>query len=275
MIGWTLVLVVVAVLLFTSPPRGRRMAGGLTADPPTSEALLRQKDRRPRLWWAATALAPLGLVVAYSLGGMRAVAVTTALLIIAATVARLSVQDLRARRVARARTDVAHACSVLASQIRVGRVPAEALHSAASDCPVLADASRVQDLGGDVSTAWRITSRRPGHAGLRDLARAWQMSSQTGAPLARSLEQVSEALTAEVALRTVVAGELAASRATGKIMAALPFLGLGMGYLLGGDPLHFLLSNAYGWACLVGGIALAAAGVLWIDWLSRLAAEQG
>jgi tight adherence protein B len=272
MIGGSLALVFLAVLLFISPPSGTRMAERLAADVSTSAPL---RTERRRLWWVWSVLALLALAAAYALGDLRAVAVVTALLIIVATVARLSVQDFRGRRVARARTEVAHACSVLASQIRVGRVPAEALHSAAVDCPVLADASRVQDLGGDVSTAWRVTSTRPGHAGLGDLARAWQMSSQTGAPLARSLEQVSEALTAEVALRTVVAGELAASRATGKIMAALPFLGLGMGYLLGGDPLHFLLSNPYGWTCLVVGVALAAAGVLWIDWLSRLAAEQG
>jgi tight adherence protein B len=56
-------------------------------------------------------------------------------------------------------------------------------------------------------------------------------------------------------------------------MAVLPFCGLGMGYLLGGDPLHFLLSSPYGSACLVLGVALAAGGVLWIDRLSRLAEE--
>jgi tight adherence protein B len=163
---------------------------------------------------------------------------------------------------------------VLASQVRVGRVPAEALRTAAEDCPVLATASIIQDLGGDAPAAWRHRSRQPGHAGLADLARAWQVSTRTGAPLAQSLEQVAEALSADQALRMVVAGELAATRATGKIMAALPFCGLGMGYLIGGDPLRFLLDSPYGWACLVLGVSLAVAGVLWIDWLARRAAEQ-
>ncbi|HEX8510882.1 MAG TPA: type II secretion system protein, partial [Propionibacteriaceae bacterium] len=85
----------------------------------------------------------------------------------------------------------------------------------------------------------------------------------------------SEALSADVAARAVIAGELAAPRATGKIMAVLPLCGLGMGYLLGGDPGGYLLSSPWGWGCLVGGVTLAAAGVLWIDKLARLDDEQG
>jgi tight adherence protein B len=113
----------------------------------------------------------------------------------------------------------------------------------------------------------------PGHGGLADLARAWRVSADTGSPLAHSLEQVSDALTADLALRTVVAGELSAPRATGKIMAVLPFFGLGMGYLLGGDPVAYLLSSPWGWGCLVVGVGLASAGVLWIDRLAHVATE--
>jgi tight adherence protein B len=207
--------------------------------------------------------------------GASAAVVETAVLILAATSLSMSLQFFRTRKASRARVEVAHACSTLASQIRVGRVPAEALDGAAADCPVLGDASRAQALGGDVTTVWRSSSTAPGHGGLLDLARAWQVSKETGAPLAQSLEQVSDALNADQSLRTVVAGELAAPRATGKIMAALPLVGMGMGYLLGGNPIHFLLSSPYGWGCLVLGVALAAAGVLWIDRLARQAEDHG
>ena len=274
-----LALVVLSVLLYTSPAPARAVASRLAtatgaeiADQPAHQrAFLRSR----RVWWLGSTLGVTSIVVAYRLDGLRAVAVTTAGLLVLATASRLAGQDVSRRRAERSRVAVAHACGVLASQVRVGRVPAEALSSAAEDCPVLADASRAQDLGGDVTVVWRDASSRPGQRGLEDLARAWSVSSNTGAPLAHGLEQVVDALTADVALRAVVAGELSAPRATGKIMAVLPLCGLGMGYLLGGDPLDFLLSNPYGWGCLVVGVGLAAAGVLWIDALSRRAGEEG
>lgn len=267
-------LVVLAVLLFIPPAESRLVGARLAAIDEALEVDLGGSGRRS--WgWVGLGVGLGVLFLCYRLGRLPAVAAGVASLIVIATSARLLLQDRSLRRAAQLRVLVAHACNVLASQIRVGRVPAEALTSAACDCPVLADAARVQDMGGDVTTVWRTAATQPGQAGLADLARAWQVSARTGAPLAHSLEQVAAALTADVALRAVIAGELAAPRATGKIMAVLPLCGLGMGYLLGGDPLHFLLSSPIGWGCLVFGASLAAAGVLWIDHLSRLAGEQG
>jgi len=274
MIVWSLSLVVLAVLLFTTPPQAQLLAGRLDRGTQVAETKPDHAVGLRRLWSLGATSVAAALTLAHSLRGMPGLVVGTAVLIVLGTCARLGWQSLAGRRASRARVEVAHACAVLASQLRVGRVQAEALRSAAADCPVLADGSRAQDLGGGVTAAWRERSFRPGHAGLADLARAWDVSARTGAPLARSLEQVADALTADVALRAVVAGELAAPRATGKIMAVLPFCGLGMGYLLGGQPLQFMLSSRYGWGCLLGGVLLAAAGVLWIDRLARRAAEQ-
>jgi tight adherence protein B len=268
------VLAVASALLATGAAPGRRW-GPRLVDPPERPHVVATAAPATRWrWWLGGASGLLGLVAVHRLAGAAAAAVSAAVLITFATCARLGGHHLGTRRGSRARVEVAHACSVLASQIRVGRIPAEALRSAADDCPVLAEASRAQELGGDVTAVWRAQARQPGHTGLLDLARAWQVSARTGAPLSESLDQVSVALAADVALRSVVAGELSAPRATGKIMAVLPFCGLGMGYLLGGDPVHFLLASGYGWTCLVLGVSLAAAGVLWIDRLSRVAAEQ-
>jgi tight adherence protein B len=267
--------VVAAVLLWTAPAKTRDGRDRLISDVQEDRPGDRTGGRRRWPWLAGLGAAVSGLAVAQVVGGSATAAVLAAALIACATAVRLALAALGLRRAARARVEVAHACTVLASQIRVGRVPAEALSSAAVDCPVLAEASRAHELGGDPATVWGVGAARPGHRGLGDLARAWQVSQQTGAPLAHSLEQVSVALAADVALRAMIAGELSATRATGKIMAVLPFCGLGMGYLLGGDPVHFLLSSPYGWCCLVGGVTLACAGVLWIDSLSQLAEEQG
>lgn len=268
-------LVTATVLLGVRPAPARRAAHGL-ADQPAPAWREGRRAGHSRAWWVAGfAGAAIGLASLLLWVGSSAAVVATAGLIVVSCCLRLSLCSLADRRAGAARVGVAHACSVLAAQIRVGRVPAEALHGAADDCPVLVEASRAQDLGGEVTVVWAEQSALPGHGGLSDLARAWRVSTATGAPLAHSLEQVSAALAADVALRAVVAGELAAPRATGKIMAVLPLCGLGMGYFLGGDPVEFLLSSHWGWGCLIGGAALAAAGVLWIDKLARLAGDQG
>ena len=92
--------------------------------------------------------------------------------------------------------------------------------------------------------------------------------------MAAALERVTANLADDHALAATVAAELAGPRATGKIMAVLPACGLALGYALGGDPVGFLLSGTLGWACLVGGVALAATGVLWVERLARRAAGE-
>jgi tight adherence protein B len=72
-------------------------------------------------------------------------------------------------------------------------------------------------------------------------------------------------------VRRVVNSELAAARATSKVMAALPPCGIAIGYLLGGDPARWLLVRPAGWTCLLTGILLACAGVLWIEALAQRA----
>jgi len=207
--------------------------------------------------------------------GVRGAVLGAALAIAGGTVVRIAVLHASDRRAQRARSDVARACGILASYVRVGQVPAEALVLVATECPVLAEAAAVQQIGGNVPDALRSRSSHPGHTGLLDLARAWQVSSSTGAPMAPALEEVASGLAADESLRSVVSAELAAPRSTGKLMAVLPLVGVGLGYLLGGRPLEWLVAGPAGWACLLLGLLLAAAGVLWIERLARAAAAGG
>lgn len=221
----------------------------------------------------------VGVVALVVLGGLldgaRGGVVGAALAVAAGTVLRLVVLHAGDRRAVRARTEVARACGVLASYVRVGQVPAEALVLVAADCPVLAEAAAVQQIGGDVPGALRARAAQPGHGGLLDLARAWQVTSSSGAPMAPALEEVASGLASDEALRSVVSAELAAPRSTGKLMAVLPLVGVGLGYLLGGRPLEWLVAGPVGWGCLLLGLLLAAAGVLWIEGLARAAAAGG
>jgi tight adherence protein B len=227
-------------------------------------------------WPMLGAVACAGLLVASGgmLDGARGGVLGMALVVICGTVAGLSRQRRRRRSALRARVEVARACAALGAQLRVGQVPSQALAVAAADCAVLHEARDAQDLGGDVTRVWRSQARRPGCAGLLDLARAWEVSSRSGAPMSAVLEHVAEGLAADQSLRAVVAGELSAPRATGKVMAALPGCGIGLGYLLGGEPVGWLLAGPLGWGCLLGGVVLACLGVLWIEALANRAAAQ-
>ncbi|BAK38000.1 hypothetical protein MLP_49860 [Microlunatus phosphovorus NM-1] len=263
MIGLTLLCSAAAAWLWIGPAdpvRGRL----------DQSASRRRRRARPWLRWAALGFAGLTVVVGAALiAGPAAAAVAFAVLIALGAAGRLFALGRRTRREHAIRAEVAQACSVIANQVRVGRIPAEALTLAAADAPVLAVTARVHRNGGDVVAALLEEAQQPGCAGLRDLARAWQVGTRTGAPMAELLDQVAHALRSDQSVERTVAAELAGPRATGRVMAALPLCGIGLGYLLGGDPLGFLVGGPFGWACLVLGAILAACGVLWIEWLAR------
>lgn len=176
---------------------------------------------------------------------------------------------LRERSADKARAEVTRAASVIAGLLRVGMIPEQALRMAAEECAVIADASHALDVGADAGPALRAASERPGHAGLLTLARAWELCRLTGAPVAPVIDRVAESMRADHKTQSTVSAELAAPRATGQLMAFLPVIGIGMGYMVGGDPIDFLTSTVPGLACLIVGVGLACCGVLWTERLAR------
>ena len=263
MIGVALAAAIITAVLACVPP-GQRLRRRL--DP----AVGRTGVSVPTRPLAFAAIGALALAVGGTVWGGRGVALTLSSLLVSATVIGVGRSMILERRSATGRTEVAHACQVLARLVSAGQTPAEALQTAAEDCPVLVEAASLQRIGGDPVTAWRTGAQRPGQTGLRALSRAWQVSRASGAAMARPLGDVAAALRAERALANVVQSELSAPRATGRLMALLPVAGLGLGFLIGGDPIAFLLDQWIGQLCLVVGIALACAGVMWVD---RLAAQ--
>jgi tight adherence protein B len=268
-----------AAWLAVPPPAARSLESRLASPAPTPvvDAGFEAGPGWRRSWTVAASLIILLVLIiaAVCSGEARGVVLASAGLLAAVTAGRLIVSARRRRSTLRARADVAQACTVLASYLRVGQVPSAALAIAAADCDVLREGHRAHTLGGDVVTVWRHQARRRGHIGLLELARAWQVSVETGAPMSSMLDQVASSLSADQSLMGVVNSELAAARATSKVMAALPLCGIGLGYLLGGDPADWLLAGPAGWACLLSGVLLACAGVLWIEALARRAGPEG
>ncbi|MGO4192822.1 type II secretion system F family protein [Arthrobacter sp. YAF17] len=103
------------------------------------------------------------------------------------------------------------------------------------------------------------------------LAACFDVAEATGCPLADVLTRFAAQLEAEDDAEGARQTALAGPRATVRLLTWLPFLGLGLGLLLGVDPVEVLLANPWGVAALVAGLALTAAGRFWSARLVRAA----
>lgn len=98
---------------------------------------------------------------------------------------------------------------------------------------------------------------------LHDLQLSLRMSESAGAPLATSLERAAEHAEERIDALLGRQSALAAPRATGRILSWLPLLGLGLGVLMGSDPVGVLTGSILGALTGVLGLGLAFAGRRW------------
>ncbi|SER94739.1 tight adherence protein B [Propionibacterium cyclohexanicum] len=245
-------------------------SGGLRHSAPTPGGARRPGQRRVLsvLVLVSAALAVLALVAPDLLAWAVACG---------AVVSTLAWSGMRHRQEGRARRNadlVARACEVLAAQLQIGRTPSQALATAAQDCELLAGCVSAQRVGADVADALTAASRQPGAQGLASLARTWRLCERTGSRLSPAAQGVSEAVAAETQLQSEIAAELAVPRATGKLLAMLPVVGLAMGFMAGGDPVAFLTSTAVGKGCLVAAVLCACAGLVWTEAIAFRAGRE-
>lgn len=191
--------------------------------------------------------------------GCLAVAGVAALLRLRGSAARAAVVADRVRET----------CEALADDLAAGASTERTLARAGADWPDLEPVLAAHRLGLDVPRAWRELADRPGAAGLRLVAAAWQVSGRTGQGLASALRRVATDLRAADASRRVVDSELASARATGRLVAGLPVLAWLMGSGSDQHPVAWLLDGPAGWLCLVLGGSLLLLGLAWIELLAR------
>jgi tight adherence protein B len=178
----------------------------------------------------------------------------------------------------RERAGAAEALAVLASELRAGRMPADALGAAAGVATgalsgTLSAAATGATFGADPGGALlRAAEGSAVPEMLRGLAACWQVCSATGSSLAAAVDRLADALRAERAQRLAVEAELAGPRATAGLLALLPAAGVALAAGLGARPVHVLLHTALGLACLSVGIGLDLLG-LW--WTGRIVAAAG
>ncbi|MCG5215237.1 type II secretion system F family protein [Streptosporangium soli] len=176
------------------------------------------------------------------------------------------------------RTASVELCHGLSAELAAGRTPAEALTRAARevdfpDPPAMRAVLGAARDGGDVSAAMIAAAPERGGDGLRRLAACWQVSIRTGAALSVLVDRVGGTLRAAESHRHEVAAQLAGPRASARLLAALPLLGLLLAAALGMRPLHFLFGSPAGLACLLLGVSLDVCGLWWTNRLMTRAQE--
>lgn len=243
------------------------------ASPPGGGHLASAAGRGRALATGGTAIVVL-LAVLPVLGAAGAVVA-----VVLGLVARRSAAA-RKRRQARdgERAGAGEALTVLASELRAGRVPAAALQSASSVAVgsfavTLLSAARSGGLGVDPAASLRAGADLGDVPEvLRGLAACWQVCGSTGSSLAVAVESLAESVHAERDQQLSVEAELAGPRATAALLAGLPLLGIGLAAAMGAHPLTVLLHTVPGGVCLLTGVGLDLTG-LW--WTGRLVARAG
>ncbi len=168
------------------------------------------------------------------------------------------------KAVSKQRDQTLGAISVLASELTAGHSPETSLINVGSQVWPLAYTAA--GAGSDTTAAFTLDARaRPE---LRSLAACWHVGLNSGAGLGASISQLYIALRAQQEVRAHLEAELAGPRATAVTLGFLPVIGIGLGYILGAEPVTWFFSGLLGLGTLMIGIALTLSG-LW--WTSRIA----
>jgi tight adherence protein B len=176
---------------------------------------------------------------------------------------------------------LADALARMTDELRVGSHPATALDGVRQDGPwaeeVLGPAAAAARLGDDVPAALRRAAAKGSGSSAADLERvaaAWALADRHGAPLALLLDGALSDIRWRVAFGARVRAQLAGPRATAAVLTALPALGLGLGHLMGADPLGVLRDGLLGQALLLVGTGFVVVGLLWTERILRAAVPR-
>ena len=175
--------------------------------------------------------------------------------------ARLGFGPASRRRAARERARTVQALGSLAAELESGQPPTSALLAAGGDPSIWPATAAAIPLGEDIAAGLANDARvRPA---LRHLGACWEVSTSTGTGFAAAVTRLADSERAAERVRVNLEGELAGPRATARMLALLPIIGIGFGMMLGSDPLSWLLTTVPGLACLVVGVTLTILGTVW------------
>lgn len=228
------------------------------------------------------AISPWWLVAVPALGVASALLLTKGLLtwFLAALVAgagiwKVTKQHFAVARQLRQSREVRRAVESLAVLLDAGRIPSQAVLEAADEHACLLRAATAVRLGADSAAAMDTSATGDGYPGMATVAAAWKISEDSGAPVAGVMTRIAAGLREDQRIVEVVAVELASARLSGRMMALLPFATLGLGILVGANPIAFLVHEGLGQWLFLGGVVLAALGVVWTERIASAPMLQG
>lgn len=173
----------------------------------------------------------------------------------------------RAGREHRERMRDIQALTALATELRAGHPLDVALRHAGGVPCVWPTAISAARFGTDIAGALRVDARsRPV---LLPLAACWQVGSVSGAGLARTVEELARSGRASEDTRAQLDAHLASARASMRVLASLPVLGIAMGTLLGAAPIPWFTGTGIGRITLACGLALTVLGICWSRRITR------
>jgi tight adherence protein B len=214
---------------------------------------------------------PCAAAVAAALAVVLPVSVVAASSMVGITLWVRHRRHVRARRRAAEAAALQGALDVLVGELRVGAHPIAAFSVAATevDGPVAAAlravAARAR-LGADVGAGLQSVARSsslPAH--WERLAACWRLAQDHGLAIATLMQTAQRDIVERDRFSAKVDAGMTGARTTAAVLAGLPLLGVGLGQLIGAEPVSFLVSGGVGGWLLVIGVALACAGLLWSD----------
>jgi tight adherence protein B len=180
---------------------------------------------------------------------------------------RLSAVDVRRRvaerrdaRLRRAQLPVV--VSVLSAYVRAGRSLRQGVADAAADLPepsatALREAAARIAVGAPAGEALATLGSDADVAHLRAVV---ELQARTGGDLVLLLDRMADVLRSREELRRAAAVATAQARATGRMVTAMPAIGIAALWLLDRPGLELVLGSPLGWAALAGSALLAAMG---------------
>ena len=226
-------------------------------------------------------LAVLGSAGALTLWLTAGTAATVAISAVVLVACVLSVRAAARRRERAAQVAVVEFCRAISAELRSGRIANTAFRAAADSAPDplhthlqsaidVARGGDPHDLADAIAVA---ASAQVAMDGLHQLAACWRVVASSGAMLAPAIDRIADALQDQIELDRALGTALAAPRATVRLLAGLPIVGLLLGAAIGANPLAFLFGSPGGLVCTMVAAAFDSVGVLWARRISRRAAQ--
>lgn len=132
-----------------------------------------------------------------------------------------------------------------------------------------------QGLRAHAEIAWSQTGSQAGNRRLwTRLAWCLAICEESGAALADLLDTLAEDAETSADMHRALHSALAGPRATSRLLTYLPAIGLGLGQLLGINPLAVLTGNPAGRVALVAGVCLWLGNRIWCARMLRAIADK-